>query len=95
MRLLEEWISKVFSYADESIPQEIMKPLKMVRKERQNPAHKVIDNSYDPSLVDRQKEIMENCYLSIGSIRKNLQTHPKAKNVELDDRLDQDEVKFF
>lgn len=95
LRLLEEWISKVFSYADESIPQEIMKPLKMVRKERQNPAHKVIDNSYDPSLVDRQKEIMENCYLSIGSIRKNLQTHPRAKNVELDDRLDQDEVKFF
>lgn len=95
LRLLEEWISKVFSYADESIPKEIMKPLKRVRKERQNPAHKVIDNSYDTSLVDLQKEIMEGCYLSIGSIRRNLQTHPRAKNVELDDRLDQDNVKFF
>ena len=95
MRLLEEWISKVFSYADESIPKEIMKPLKRVRKERQNPAHKVIDNRYDPSLVDLQKEIMEGCYLSIGSIRRNLQTHPRAKNVELDGSLDQDNVKFF
>lgn len=95
LRLLEEWISKVFSYADESIPKEIMKPLKRVRKERQNPAHRVIDNSYDPSLVVLQKEIMQDCYLSIGSIRRNLQTHPMAKNVELDDRLDQDNVKFF
>jgi len=95
LRLLEEWISKVFSYADESIPKEIMKPLKRVRKERQNPAHKVIDNRYDPSLVDLQKEIMEGCYLSIGSIRRNLQTHPRAKNVELDGSLDQDNVKFF
>lgn len=95
LRLLEEWISEVFSYSDKSIPKEIMKPLKRVRKERQNPAHKVIDNSYDPSLVALQKEIMEGCYLSIGSIRRNLQTHPRAKNVELDERLDQENVKFF
>jgi len=95
LRLLEEWISKVFSYTDESIPKEIMKPLKRVRKERQKPAHRVIDNSYDPSLVVLQKEIMQGCYLSIGSIRRNIQTHPRAKNVELDDRLDQDNVKFF
>ncbi len=95
LRLLEEWITTVFRYADDSIPKEIMKPLKKVRKERQNPAHKVIDNSYDPSLVELQKEIMEGCYLSLGSIRRNIQTHPKAKDVELDDRLDRDNVKYF
>tara|TARA_R110001599_G_scaffold353786_1_gene597702 strand:+ start:5354 stop:6667 length:1314 start_codon:yes stop_codon:yes gene_type:complete len=76
LRLLEEWISKVFNYANDSIPKEIMRPLKRVRRERQNPAHRVIDNNYDPSLIDLQKEIMEDCYLSIGSIRRNLQTHP-------------------
>lgn len=95
LRLLEEWISTVFKYADESIPKEIMKPLKRVRRERQNPAHKVIDNNYDPSLIELQKEIMETCYLSVGSIRRNIQTHPRAKDVELDDRLDQDNVKYF
>lgn len=95
LRLLEEWITTVFRYADDSIPKEIMKPLKNVRKERQSPAHKVIDNSYDPSLVELQKEIMEGCYLSLGSIRRNIQTHPKAKDVELDDRLDRDNVKYF
>lgn len=95
LRLLEEWISEVFNYSDDSIPKKIMKPLKRVRNERQSPAHKVIDNSYDPALVDLQKEVMWECYLSLGSIRRNLQTHPLAKIVELDARLDQDDVKFF
>lgn len=95
LRLLEEWLTAVFRYADDSIPKEIMKPLKKVRKERQSPAHKVIDNSYNPSLVELQKEIMEGCYLSLGSIRRNIQTHPKAKDVELDDSLDRDNVKYF
>lgn len=95
LRLLEEWISTVFRYADDSIPTEIMKPLKKVRKERQKPAHKVINNNYDPSLIERQKDIMKACYLSLGSIRRKIQTHPKAKNVELDDRLDKDNVKYF
>jgi len=95
LRLLEEWITTAFRYADVSIPKEIMEPLKKVRRERQSPAHKVIDNSYDPSLIESQKEIMERCYLSLGSIRRNIKTHPKAKNVELDDSLDRDNVKYF
>ncbi len=95
LRLLEEWINKVFTYPDENIPIEIMKPLKKVRSERQKPAHKVIDNNYDPSFIDLQKKIMEECYLSVGSIRRNLQTHPSAKNVELENRIDQKNVKYY
>ena len=95
LRLLEEWIIKVFRYSDESIPIEILKPLKKVRKERQKPAHKVIDNNYDPSFIDLQTKIMEECYLSVSSIRRNLQTHPRAKGVDLDDWIDQENVKYF
>jgi len=95
LRLLEEWISKVFRYEDDSIPEKIMTPLKKVRKERQKPAHRVIDNNYDPSLIELQKSIMEACYLSLRSIRRNIQTHPKAKNLELDHRLDEDNVQYF
>ncbi|HGI5917719.1 TPA: hypothetical protein ACJTDP_001417, partial [Yersinia enterocolitica] len=95
LRLLEEWISTAFTYTDESIPREIMAPLKKVRKERQKPAHKVIDNNYDTSLISLQKGIIEACYQSVGSIRRMIQSHPKAINVGLDDRLDQDNVKSF
>lgn len=95
LRLLEEWVAKSFRFPDDSFPKKMLKPLKDVRSERQKPAHKVIENKYDPEFIDKQKKIVEACYISIGSLRSNLQTHPKAKGVELDDRLDQDNVKYF
>ncbi len=95
LRLLEEWITDAFTYSDSTIPKQIMAPLKKVRAERQTPAHKVIDNIYDESFIGLQKEIMENCYLAMGSIRRNLQTHPKAKSVNLGEDLDENNVKYF
>lgn len=95
LRLLEEWISKVFKYADKNIPTQIIAPLKNVRKERQSPAHKVIANTYDFALIARQREIVQACYKSLRSIRVNLQTHPSARNVMLGDSLDEDNVKYF
>jgi len=95
LRLLEEWLTSSFRYSDESVPKEIVKPLKKVRRERQTPAHKVIDNNHDPSLIGKQQKIMEDCYLSIGSIRRNLQTHPRAHQVDLESWIDRREVKYF
>ena len=72
-----------------------MKPLKNVRKERQTPAHKIISNQYDKEYYEKQLNIMEECYFSLKSIRKNLQSHPKAKTVELNASIDSENIKFF
>lgn len=95
LRLLEEWVVQSFRFPDDTFPKKILKPLKDVRKERQKPAHKIIDNDYDPTFVDKQKKIVEACYISVGSLRRNLQTHPKAQYVELKNNLDDDRVKYF
>src|SRR5690606_24953203 len=95
LRLLEEWITQSFRFPDDSSPQKILKPLKDVRRERQKPAHKVIENDYDPKFIDKQKEIVEACYISVRSLRRNIQTHPKAEGVELRANLDDERVKYF
>lgn len=95
LRLLEEWVARSFRFPDESFPRKILKPLKDVRSERQKPAHTVIENKYDPKFIDKQKEIIEACYISVASLRRNLQTHPKAKSVELNAHLDFEIVKYF
>ena len=95
LRLLSEWLGGSFRYQDENTPNEIVRPLKKVRNERQKPAHKVIENEYDPKYTNKQKEIMESCYLSVGSIRRNIQTHPRASSVELTRWLDEKNVKYF
>jgi len=84
-----------FRFPDNTFPKKMLKPLKDVRKERQKPAHKVIENDYDPKFIDKQKKIVEACYISIGSLRRNLQTHPNAKSVELNAYLDDERVKYF
>lgn len=95
LQLLEEWIVLSFRFPEDSHPSKMLKPLKKVRKERQTPAHKVVDNKYDKSYFAKQKSIMEDCYFSITSLRRNLQTHPDAYLVELDPYLDKVEVKYF
>ena len=95
LRLLEEWLNKCFKYPDETTSKEIMKSFKKVRKERQKPAHKIIDNQYDLKYIQKQKEIMEQCYLSMGSIRRNIQTHPRAKLVKLPDWIDSENVQYY
>jgi hypothetical protein len=95
LRLLEEWVAKSFWFPDDSFPKKMVKPLKDVRNERQKPAHKVIENDYDIKFIDKQKEIVEACYIAVGSLRRNLQTHPKAKSVELSAHLDNVTVKYF
>lgn len=95
LRLLEEWLVQSFKFPDDSFPQKILKPLKDVRKERQKPAHKVIENGYDPKFIDKQKKIIEACYISVRSLRKNIQTHPEAESIELSASLDDRRVKYF
>lgn len=95
LRLLEEWLAQSFKFPDDSFPSQILKPLKDVRKERQKPAHKVIENGYDPKFIDKQKKIIESCYISVLSLRKNIQTHPEAESIELNASLDDRRVKYF
>lgn len=95
LRLLEEWIVLSFRFPDNSYSSKMLNPLKKVRKERQTPAHKVVDNKYDKSYFAKQKSIMEDCYFSITSLRRNLQTHPDAHLVELAPYLDKVDVKYF
>jgi hypothetical protein len=95
LRLLEEWIVLSFRFPDDSHPSKMLKPLKKVRKERQTPAHKVVDNKYDKSYFAKQKSLMEDCYFAITSLRRNLQTHPDAHLVELEPYLDKVDVKYF
>lgn len=95
LRLLEEWIVKYFRFPTEHHASKILDPLKKVRRERQTPAHKIVDNSYDKSYFTKQRRIMEDCYISIASLRRNLQTHPSSHLVELDPYLDEVSVKYF
>ena len=73
----------------------LFEPFKKVRKERQSPAHKINSNFYDKTLVEKQKEIISQCYQAMKNLRHIFKDHRKAKDVKTPEWLDNGEIKTF
>lgn len=94
IRLFEEWILSQYNTEHQEILKEIFKPLKKIRRERQNPAHRINENVYDVKYIKLQKELINKAYASIRAFREIFQQHPKAKEVDIPDWL-KNEIKTF
>jgi hypothetical protein len=95
LRLFEEWLTLNYNVDDESSIEEVFKPLKNVRKLRQNPAHRINEDEYDKKYDDMQRNLIRKAYSSIRTLRKAFQQHRKAKHVEIPDWLDNGNIKIF
>lgn len=92
LRLLEEWLTSIFNIDGEGAISEVIAPFKKIRKERQTPAHKVNLNKYDSSLIDKQRETISNAYNSMRQLRHIFSLHPKAKDYEITDWLENGKI---
>lgn len=79
--LLSEWFAKNTNALN--IDQDIINPLKELRKLRQKPAHQIYDNVFDERIWMDQKKLMHNTYSSVRGIRLLLANHPLASNVKI------------
>jgi len=88
LSLLEEWLSKSYKATNKDLISDIIKPLKCVRKERQIPGHKIVENKYDPDLINKQKSIILDSYKSIKLLRLIFLSHPKARDFHIPEELE-------
>jgi len=95
LRLLEEWLSSIYRHSNNEVLKEIFRPLKKVRSERQNPAHKISEDKFDVKYIDMQMEMINSCYSSIQALRFIFQQHHKAKGFKIPDWLDNGKIKSF
>lgn len=95
LRLLEDWLLAVYNHPDKTVLKDIFKPLKLVRSERQNPAHKISKDNYDRKYIDMQMKMIDDCYSSIRALRTFFQQHPKARDFKIPDWLDNGDIKTF
>ncbi len=95
IQLFEEWLLKHYHTRDSDEIKNIFKSFRKIRKERQTPAHKTIDNVFSNEYAQKQDVLMREAYLSMSSLRKIFQQHPKAKNVKSHNCLDESEIKMF
>jgi hypothetical protein len=92
LRLLEEWLTSIFNISGQGSISDILKSFKKIRKERQSPAHKVIENTYDKNFIDKQKSTISEVYNSMRQLRNIFHQHPKAKSYVLPNWLENGKI---
>jgi len=95
LRLLEEWLTKYIRIKGENGPAIVIAPLKEVRKLRQSPAHKFVDDEFSIKYQDKKEELIAEVYRSVSNIRMFFQTHPKAQSYQFPDHLKPEHLVLF
>ncbi len=95
LRLLEEWLTKYIRIKGENGPAIVVAPLKEVRRLRQTPAHKFVDDEFSIQYQDKKQKLIAEVYRSISNIRMFFQTHPKARNYDFPDHIRPEHLVVF
>ncbi|MBB1489752.1 hypothetical protein H4O21_24390, partial [Oceanospirillum sp. D5] len=95
LRLMEDWLGGIFKAEQNNELKKLFKQLKEIRRERQNPAHKISENEYDKKYIELQKQLINKAYHSIKGLRHIFQQHPLAKDIEIPDWIENGNVKTF
>lgn len=95
LQLFEEWLTSVINVKGDGTVSELFKPLRKIRKERQSPAHRINENQYDRQLIEKQKIIMDDIYSVFRNLRNIFHQHPKARDFEIPDWLENGKIKTF
>ncbi|MGA7732715.1 MAG: AAA family ATPase [Chloroflexia bacterium] len=85
--LLDEWIRAYFQTPDWEPINNMLETLRDVRKQRQQPAHKINENTFDQQFIHRQRELMIRAYAAVETLRSMFAFHPKCQSIEIDQLL--------
>ena len=92
LRLFEEWLLSHYNTKQQEYIKQIFDSFKQVRKERQNPAHRIQENIYDKKFNEKQIELMKEVYYSMRAFRQMFQQHPKADKFKSPKWIDEGEI---
>ncbi|TKC08042.1 hypothetical protein FA048_12830 [Pedobacter polaris] len=93
--LLQAFVEKNYKAADKKPLDEVFGPIKEIRRERQDPAHRINENFYDKVFVEKQKQMMIKALHSITALRYIFQAHPKAAHIKIPKWLETGSIKIF
>lgn len=79
IKLLEEWITKLFKPADPKPMAALFSTYKEVRKLRQNPAHSVKENEFDQRFFKDQRKLIKKAFVAVRTIRLIFANHPMVR----------------
>jgi len=81
LRMFEEWLLK--NVRGGNPIEDIIKPLKKLRKLRQKPAHQLYVNEYNEKIWSDQNKLVNDVYTAVRNIRLVFSNHPRTSEVEI------------
>ena len=94
--LLERWLNANYRDRDgEEIGNEVVEPLREVRKARQPTAHSLSQDAYDSSLPNAQDALLAAALRSLQKLRLIFWSHRNAREYTAPDWLDGDKIVFY
>jgi hypothetical protein len=87
LQLLEEWLRQKFRPREPAPMDDMLATFRKVRKLRNKPAHVGVGNAFDPDIALKQRDLMEQAYTALRTLRLILMNHPLAREVEIDSHL--------
>ena len=96
LKLLQEWLEKVVKSSQKAeLIDEIMAPIREVRRLRQTPAHKFEMDEFSDDFYIKRRETLLSVFSSVTCLRAFLGNHPKAVHIEVPAWLDDREIDVF
>lgn len=87
LRLLEEWLRSKYRPSDDEPLRAMFATFRKIRKMRQQPAHSVHEDEFDQRYFTKQRELLDEAYTAIRTVRLILANHPNSKAVKVDEAL--------
>lgn len=88
IQILDEWLNLKYRIDDRTLIESMIASFKKIRRLRQNPAHKVDEDSFDQQHYQQQREIISQACDGVRTLRMILGSHPKAQEYTDADWLD-------
>lgn len=85
--VLKEWLAKNFAPSDTEWIDKMFATFKKVLKVRQEPAHAVKEDLFDPKYSRQQRDLVIEAYYAVSTLRMAFSNHPQASACKVPEHL--------
>ena len=93
IQLLDEWLRRSFRATDGNPSNDVCKPMRDVRAQRSKASHHNIEDVYDHSYEQKQRELMHTGYGAVRTMRLILANYPGTDAVDVPEWLFNGDIK--
>lgn len=95
LAVLDDWLKKTFRPVDSALFNDVMEPMREVRKLRRTPAHVIEEDEYDRKYHREQDELIARVYSALRTLRMMFALHPLARQHSMPDWIEKGEIFIY